>query len=223
MNGAVRRSLLVTGPVERLDEWCAAAEAAGWSAVAWPLLRIESGVSTVAVQAHDALVVTSANALPALGPDALRLPRRAAVGERCADQMRVAGGSEPLVADTAEELAQRIGLAWPRGLRLLFPRGDLAAPTSGLLRALGHEVDDPVVYRTVPLDAHAAPATNAVFLASPSAVGAWSQAGRKAGCTIAIGPTTVAALRQARGGAAGDILVLPRPRPAALEELLRGL
>lgn len=223
MNDGVRRSLLVTGPVERIDEWCAAAEAAGWRAIAWPLLRIEREDRTVVSHGHDALVATSANALHAIGPDALRLPRRAAVGERCAEHMRAAGGAEPLVADTADELMRRIGLAWPRGLRLLFPRGDLAAPTSGLLRALGHEVDDPVVYRSVPLDARAAPATDAVFLASPSAVGAWLHAGRTAACTIAIGPSTMDALQQARTDAAGDILVLPRPRPAALEELLRGL
>ena len=223
MSGARAKSLLVTGPVERLDEWCAAAEAAGWRALPWPLVRIERVDAALSCHGRDALVVTSANAVAALDADALRLSRRACVGERCAAVLQAAGGTAPLVADTAQELLRLLADAWPRSRRILFPRGDLAAPTATALRELGHDVDDPVVYKTVALDARAAPAADAVLLASPSAVAAWTRAGRTAPCTIAIGPTTKEALEAAPAESAGDILLLPRPRPEALEQLLRGL
>lgn len=210
--------LLVTGPVERLEEWCTAAEHAGWSALPYPLVRIQPTAAVVKFDGHDALVVTSANALASVPPSALRLPYRACVGTRCAEVLRAADPKGALIhAPSSDQLLVELARTWIETRRILFPRGDLAGAVPNALRALSHEVDDPIVYRTVELPPRTPPASQAVFLASPSAVRAWFACEPAPRDTIAIGPTTLAAMH---GRTPAATFVLDRPEPDALRRLL---
>src|SRR4051812_33517766 len=61
--------LLVTGPIDSLDEFCAAAREQGWDAIEFPLLRVET--STTAPDfargvRFDWIAITSRHALPFL-------------------------------------------------------------------------------------------------------------------------------------------------------------
>ncbi|MBD8058121.1 uroporphyrinogen-III synthase [Cellulomonas sp. JH27-2] len=121
------------------------------------------------------LAVTSAAAVPVLEQRAAAAGRTladlvvdggarvAAVGPGTARALEAAGLDVALTArpSTAEQLVA----SWPsiessagttprtRPARILFPRGDLAAPTlADGLRARGWQVDDVVAYRTVPAD-----------------------------------------------------------------------
>jgi uroporphyrinogen-III synthase len=213
-----RPIILVTGPVERLEEWCTTAEQAGWCALPYPLVRIEPSAAVVKFDGHDALVVTSANALACVPPDALHLPYRSCVGTRCLEALQAADPRGPILhAPSSDRLLVEISRTWVETRRILFPRGDLAAAVPNALRELCHEVDDPIVYRTVELAPRTPPASQAVFLASPSAVRAWFACEPAPRDTIAIGPTTLAAMH---GRTPAATFVLDRPEPEALRRLL---
>ncbi|MFN9785970.1 MAG: uroporphyrinogen-III synthase [Planctomycetia bacterium] len=214
------KRILVTGPVGRLDEWRAAAESAGWSAEALPLVAVEPVGGTVDVEGHDALVATSASVLSSLPDSAARLPRVACVGERVAAWVRARGGAEPIAAADSRLLVDELARAWPSGLRVLHPRGDLAGATSEALRARGFRVSDPVVYRTLVLPPRAAPPGDAVLLASPSAVRAWLRVADARGLVVAIGRTTAAAAREAGLDRGATLHVLDEPTPRAFARLL---
>jgi uroporphyrinogen-III synthase len=217
------KRILVTGPVGRLDEWRAAAESAGWSAEALPLVAIESTGAIVDAADAEALVATSASVLSSLPDSVARLPRLACVGERVAAWLRGRGSVEPLVAVDAAELIDELARAWPRGLRLLHPRGDLAGATSEALRARGFRVDDPVVYRTLVLPPRAAPPGEAVLLASPSAVRAWTRIADGRRVVVAIGRSTAAAAIEAGLDRQAALHVLAAPTPEAFAALLAAL
>ena len=124
------KRILVTGPVGRLDEWRAAAESAGWSAEALPLVAIESTGAIVDAADAEALVATSASVLSSLPDSVARLPRLACVGERVAAWLRGRGSVEPLVAvDVSDPVVYRTLVLPPRAA----PPGDavlLASPSA---------------------------------------------------------------------------------------------
>lgn len=119
------------------------------------------------------LVVTSAAAVPVLESRAEEVERDlaslvraggarvAAVGPGTARALEAAGVPVDLLPG-ATASAEGLLAAWPEvaePARVLFPRGDLAAPTLAEgLRDRGWDVDDVVAYRTVP----AAPAPDEV-------------------------------------------------------------
>ncbi|TGY84435.1 uroporphyrinogen-III synthase, partial [Cellulomonas shaoxiangyii] len=146
--------------------------------------------------------------------------RVAAVGpgtRRALEAVGVRVDVVPPVRSTAVDLVA----AWPAAptttaapgdteaaARVLFPRGDLAAPTlADGLTAAGWSVDDPVVYRTVPAGppepevarAWAAGEVDAVLLTSASTVRALVEhlGPPPAGTRVAvIGPSTAAEARR---------------------------
>lgn len=174
------------------------------------------------------LVVTSAAAVPVLQARAEAAGRSladlvgegraavAAVGPGTARALRGAGveaGLVPRGPSTAASLVAAFPAAVPRDgrpARVLFPRGDLAAPTlADGLRRRGWQVDEVIAYRTVdapppPEDVRAAWASGevrAALLTSASTVRRLDETlGRPPAGTllVAIGPTTRAEL-DARG------------------------
>ncbi|VEH26248.1 uroporphyrinogen-III synthase [Cellulomonas fimi] len=178
------------------------------------------------------LVLTSQAAVPVLEERAARAGRTlaglvadagvqvAAVGPGTARALREAG-VPPSLVPRGESTARALVAAWPAAptatrtgapdaardpasTRVLFPRGDLAAPTlADGLRARGWQVDDVVAYRTVPADPPAADvraawaggSIDAALLTSASTVRELlAQLGRPPAGTllVAIGPTTAA-------------------------------
>jgi uroporphyrinogen-III synthase len=106
-------------------------------------------------------VLTSAAAVPILVERGMTLTdvRVAAIGPGTARALREAGVHVDLVprgGSTAASLVAQFPAPGDRA-RVLFPRGDLAAPTlADGLRARGWQVDDVVAYRTVPAEAPSA-------------------------------------------------------------------
>lgn len=177
------------------------------------------------------LVVTSAAAVPALSERAGAAGRTlaglvadggvtvAAVGPGTARALREAGVGVDLVPPGPSTAASLVA-AWPpvpaggdtapdaRPARVLFPRGDLAAPTlTDGLRAAGWQVDDVVAYRTVPAPppgdgvrrAWADGSIRAALLTSASTVRALADmlgAPPSSTLLVAIGPTTAAEVRR---------------------------
>lgn len=163
------------------------------------------------------LVLTSAAAVPVLAERAAAAGRTladvaaeakvAAVGPGTARALREAGVDVDLTPPTPST-AQSLVAAWPAAPaerpRVLFPRGDLAAPTlTDGLRARGWQVDDVVAYRTVPADPPSADVREAwadgrigaALLTSASTVRELvTQLGPPPSGTllVAIGPTTAA-------------------------------
>ncbi|MDM7830022.1 uroporphyrinogen-III synthase [Cellulomonas edaphi] len=167
------------------------------------------------------LVLTSAAAVPVLAAraevggrslaDLVDQVTVAAVGPGTARALREAGVEvdlTPPAPSTAESLVR----VWPapdgERTRVLFPRGDLAAPTlTDGLRARGWHVDDVVAYRTVPADPPPADVRRswadgdirAALLTSASTVRELvTQLGTPPPGTllVAIGPTTAAEVRR---------------------------
>lgn len=228
--------ILVTGPVNDLESYLAAAREAGWEALAFPLLGVEQLrvdlAETLEPDPPDWLCLTSSNALPALSdllnlhPVCADLPC-AVVGERSAERLKSLGFNAVRVGGRdAGDLARRLLEHLQKGDRVLWPRGDRSRQLGDDLRSAGIVVEDPVVYRAVILPQPAPPpAAAAVFFASPSAVDAWGRLDSHAAdiVAIAIGDTTSRALL---GGAAPQVrrtLCLTEPTPQALGRCLREL
>lgn len=177
------------------------------------------------------LVLTSQAAVPVLGERAARAGRTlagivgdagvrvAAVGPGTARALREAGVA-PALVPAGESTARALVAAWPAvpaavagrsepGRRVLFPRGDLAAPTlADGLRARGWLVDDVVAYRTVA----AAPP-------SPEVRAAWADG--SIGAALLTSASTVRELVAQLGAPpAGTALVAIGPTTAAEVERL---
>ena len=179
-------SLLLTGPSSERAEWLEAVRAAGWTAIDWPLIQLESLEVDITLEIDglpDWLCMTSPNALSAVEAALSRLPELrsvpvALVGERSAKRAERLGlrlGLPPAqsASDLCEALLAEIGDG-SAGMKILWPRGSLAEELSASLRAAGLEVLDPIVYRSVHVEHEEAPAlTDGIFFASPSAVRAW--------------------------------------------------
>ena len=223
-------SILLTGPVERLAEWAEAVRAADWEPIVWPLVQVVP-CDVDLVELIDGLpgwlAITSHSALDALDrasrnmPELLTVPL-GVVGARTAEAAEHLGfkiAHDPV--DNARELALAIIAASSPGTQVLWPRGSLAHELGELLEEAGLEVTDPIVYETHPaLHDGPPPPTEAVFFASPSAVGELASSDSWATLTraIAIGDTTLAALLEQ---GAEDASALPEPTPDALAQRLR--
>ena len=229
-------TILITGPVRSLSAFAQAARDADWSVVERPLLEIRDVEPQLDFEpgvALERILITSRNAvrgLDRLATDWLELRELpcSIVGATTADVLRQADFAiEGEPAASAERLAERLASELPESSTVLWPRGSVSDELAERLRSLGHTVLDPIVYRTETVDdASPLPATDAVFLASPSAVRAWGaldREGSEAPFAVAIGPTTRAALESRKPGDVRDILSLARPDPKALSECLRDL
>ncbi len=228
-------TVLVTGPVHGLDEYADAAKAAGWNAIARPLVqveRIEADLQFDSDCAFERILITSRNAVAPLDQLAtthleLREIPCSVVGTRTARALIESGFAlEGEPATDAHELAERLLKELPSESTLLWPRGSISDQLAVQLRAKGHRVLDPVVYTTVDEpDPAPVPDADAIFFASPSAVRAWRrlphthETMRK--IAIAIGNTTRTELETETDEPFSDILVLDHPTPEALTECLR--
>lgn len=230
--------VLVTGPVERIGEWCRAARAAGWEAVEFPLLDVvprDVDPRDVLGDApkFDWICVTSANALPFVERALAQYPSLAdaafaCVGETTSSRLSELGHSTAFdPGRSAQQLAALVAARARTGARVLWPRGDRTNELAVELRAQNLEVVDPVVYSTV-LRAHVEPPPfDAVFFASPSAVRAWQELHAHApsarATAIAIGPTTLSALHAETDLGFFDNLSLPEPEPDTFGFVLQHL
>ncbi len=194
----------VTRDEDQAGPLCAALRGAGRVPVLEPVLEILQVLEPAALarplQAltrRDWLVLTSARAvesLPRITIDARvgvvgRATRRAAEAAGLSVSLESCDGT---AAGLWKELDRRAG----RGVRVLFPRAELAeVPT-----LTGVEIDAPIVYatHTRTFDRGVAARVSAVAFASPSAVRAAAPAlaGRNL-VALSIGPTTSAALASA--------------------------
>lgn len=226
--------VLVTGPVAGLDEWTAAAGAAGWRATALPLVKVEptgTPLLTDDAPAPDWIALTSSSAVEPLAEAVAARPglgeaQLCCVGESTARRAIEAGLREPVVpapgAQDAAGLARTLIENVDAGTRVLWPRGDRARAFGAALAEAGLLVADPVVYRTVltPLEAEP-PDCDAVFFASPSAVQAWDAEARAAApAAIAIGWTTYEALEPLTHRFS-MVLPLATPSPRSFQDCLR--
>jgi uroporphyrinogen-III synthase len=155
------KRVLVTGPLDSLSDYCAAARAAGWEAVEMPLQRVvphRHDVSEILHQRFDWIAVTSSNALSALSElcrasSALRQTPCAIVGARSSARGRELGLSVALTSADASALGRELARLARPGARVLWPRGHLSDQLARDLREHGLVVVDPVVYSTQPLAA----------------------------------------------------------------------
>lgn len=232
-----RPRVLVTGPVESLDEWCAAAQAAGWEAPGFALIEIEERLPApdqardlLAPPRPDRLCVTSVHALPFLGALAEREPALRAlecsvVGHKSVGRLRALGFSGTLEWHaSAETLRASLLAADPRPGIVLWPRGDKSDELARALRDAGIEVRDPVAYQNRPRAPGAPPPpADVVFFASPSAVRAWSELGADCGAlrAMAIGATTFQALLGEKRLAFRDIMALSEPTSSSFAAALQ--
>ncbi|MBO9554563.1 uroporphyrinogen-III synthase [Cellulomonas sp.] len=142
---AVLVPLVATVPPDDLTDLDDALLALGAGWYGW--LAVTSAAAVPALVARAAAADTTLGALVTTGG-----VRVAAVGPGTARALREAG-VEPYLVPRSESTAAALVAAWPAPddrPRVLFPRGDLAAPTLAEgLRARGWRVDDVVVYRTV--------------------------------------------------------------------------
>lgn len=229
------KRVLVTGPLEGLADYAAAARAVGWEAIELPLLRVvphRHDISALLVQRFDWICLTSSNALGFLtelsrAADALRATPCAVVGQRSSDRARELGFSVELTGANASALGGELARVARPGSSVLWPRGHLSDELARELRERGLSVVDPVVYSTEPLESRQRPpAAEAIFFASPSAVRAWhanSDQARDQGSApvampriaVAIGETTFEALMAETGSVFFDTISLPEPTPEA--------
>ena len=228
------RRVLVTGPLESASEYAQAARHAGWEAIEWPLLRVvphRHDVAALLAERFDWICITSSSALPFLADlcrarSTMRSTPCAIVGARSARRARELGFRIELVAASSAELCAELARRAPGGARVLWPRGHLSDELACDLRRSSLVVEDPVVYATLAIERKsAAPACEAVFFASPSAVRAWSDDERTSGrrIAIAIGSTTFDALMSATDPAFFDTISLPEPTPEAFAFVLAHL
>jgi uroporphyrinogen-III synthase len=228
------KRVIVTGPLESSAEYADSARRVGWEAFEWPLLRIvqhRHDVGALLAQRFDWICVTSSSALPFLAElcrahSTLRSTPCAIVGARSGQRARDLGLRIELVAASSAELCDELPRRASRGACVLWPRGYLSDDVSRDLRRCELVVADPVVYATLALEhSRPAPASDAIFFASPSAVRAWTAGEHSADAriAIAIGHTTFDALMSETELAFFDTISLPEPTPDAFAFVLAHL
>jgi uroporphyrinogen-III synthase len=179
---------------------------AGLVPVALPCIRIQMAPPSVMADARreaanaDLLVVTSPGVVSLLWPDGRMPPvRTAAVGPSTASNIERAGGAVAIVGDAG--LARLVDLLADRvaGRRVLIAHAEGSDPEAmRRLRNLVPELEEHLVYRTVPL-APGADSVDAVSFASPSAVTGWALSRGFDDLVVgAIGDTTAAAVARYR-------------------------
>lgn len=224
MSALAGRTVLVTRSREQAPALCAAIEARGGRAVAFPTIELQPVADPAAdraiggLEGYDWIAFTSANAV-ACFVDRMRAAGRttlpagvkvAAVGAATAAALAERG--LPVAATPATYLGSELaGALGPLvGQRVLLPRSDIAREQTGAaLRAAGAEVDEVVVYRTAP--ARTGPGAlrvlgtpvDAVTFTSPSTVRAFRATGGAAAerllrraAIACIGPVTGDAVRE---------------------------
>lgn len=177
------------------------------------VIRAEAGPILRSVAQYDAVIVTSPSAarcfIEGLGDESVdlrQLPGLVACGPGTAAELHRAGlfadvmpdrdfGAEGLIASLREK-----GIC---GCRLLRVRSDRAGDgLADVLRLLGAEVTDCVLYDNSPVLYDSLPEFDAVCFSSASTVetfiGAWGAEGLAGKLVTAIGEPTAAALRKAR-------------------------
>ncbi len=232
--------LLVTRPRPEAERTAAVLHAKGHTVVVAPLLRIEAVADAeISVGPWAAIVVTSANAGPAIAADRrfpmLRTLPVFAVGRRSAEAMREAGFSEVISADgDVGDLARLVAERLPRGALLLYLAGaERAGDLASDLAARGFGVETVVVYRATAATSFApeevqaiADGIDGVLHYSPRSAAAYVAAARAGGLVAAavvkpaqfcLSASVAAALAQA---GAADIRIAPQPTEAALIALI---
>ena len=199
-------SVLVTGPATHPEPWLAAARAAGWDPIAWPLLECVEGPEMIEVDVlPDWIAVTSSNAIPALEAAAAAKPllKRvplAVVGDATAERLFQAGWEPRVVpapgASHAAGLAKALMAECEPSSSILWPRSVRAQEFGNAMTGAGHTVADPATYDVAPrVSEDAPPRTDVVFFASPSAVKVWLELGSNwQPAVLAIGWTTFEAV-----------------------------
>ena len=194
------RTLVLTGPVGSLESWAHAARRGGWTPTCVPVIELRPREPGEPVPATDWLLVTSQSALPYLEAAFAQAasPPAAVVGERSAAWLAERGVD--VVAGPAPD-SESLWKEWRPllrpGARVLWPRGPHGGGWKSRLAEVGAELIDPLAYNTVEIPGPALPEAEAVLFASPSGL----RAALARGITgkprsVAIGPTTEAALRE---------------------------
>lgn len=200
--------VLVTRAAEDAVGLCHALRQLGHTPVRAPLLQRVWDLDALADVARDQptmdwLVITSgasADVLAAAAPGAWLRARIGAVGPTTARKLAAMGRPADVVPRRHLGTALVTAMGDVRGQRILYPRGDLAPPTTAdRLREAGADVVEVVCYRNVAPDGHAellaaALPVDVTLLLSGSAarrlarahVGAAASLGR----ILAIGPST---------------------------------
>jgi uroporphyrinogen-III synthase len=238
-------AVLVTRPQPDNETTAAVLRARGVEVLLAPALRFEPVPLPEGLEAdHDAIIVTSANALRAIVPQLtdhplLTLPLFA-VGEQTALAARRAGFGEVISADgdasALRELVSASMRASPAGAApaLLYLAGaDTARDLAGELGARGFDVVTQITYRMVPIaslpretcDAFAANGVDAVLHYSTRSAQAFLTAARVAGVEISalaipqccISSSVAQVLREA---GAARVTVAASPNENALMEAL---
>jgi uroporphyrinogen-III synthase len=227
----MRPTLIVTGPLSGMERYAEAAHSVGWDPIIHPLLEVRHRIVHLGLgleREPDWICVTSKNAIKSLQVDRERFARVpcAAIGSSCAEMLREYGYKVEIEgARTARELAARLLKRADRPRLVLWPRGSLSDELARYLRRREVQDFDPIVYETTErAGGGALPSATGIFFASPSAVYAHSRKAQRGEPTtqtaIAIGPTTLAALRSASTTFFRRIVALPAPSPAALKQTL---
>ena len=226
-----RWSLLLTGPIQSPGDWEAAVRKAGWESLSHPLLqRITLPMQDEPEERPDWIAITSTGALPALmeardaGAEWCKAPL-AVVGERSAQSLAAEGLEIALTATggAAAGLAQALCSEAAKGSRVLWLRGERARDLGDQLRAGGLQVDERIVYRTIPAPQLTAPLTDVVFFAAPEAVEIWcAEQHEFRPAALAMGWTTLDAL-QANQEHFSMTLPLASPQPASLTLALKAI
>lgn len=223
--------VLVTGPARGVEDWLAAARRAGWEPLHVPLVAVEPlpdvDLSRAVARRPDWICVTSSSVLFALEPcrAAWSDVPCAVVGRRSAERLRDLGFRVALAgARTAAELAAALVPRLSPGSLVLWPSGEQAGGLGMRLSAAGAAVSAPVVYATRARAPADFPPAAALFLASPSA--ARALAGRQhvlPAHLLAIGASTLRAVRELGLVPPESLHLLEAPEPAALEAGLLAL
>ncbi|MBL8858715.1 MAG: uroporphyrinogen-III synthase [Planctomycetes bacterium] len=228
------KRVLITGPSTHITEWSEAARSVRWTAIEFPLLAVfDKNTAPVDVLGStpeiDWICVTSSNALPFIKRALAEFPNlavipAAAVGDRTTNELARLGCSIALEPSTdAHELAERVSSRASRSARVLWPHGDRSDEFAHILRGRRLTVVDPIVYESRSRDDLEIPASDVVFFASPSAVGAWHEraaTGDGPRLAIAIGGTTLSALHAETEARFERLMVLPAPTPEAFADAL---
>jgi uroporphyrinogen-III synthase len=207
--------VLVTRPAEDAAAIAHAMGHAGFEPVVVPLLERVWRVDDVARAAAehpevDRVIVTSATTAQVIAtaaPSAWRGARWAAVGEATADRLEQLGYPVDLVPARATAAQLVAALGDVRGLRVLYPRADLASPaTCRSLEQAGAVVVDVVAYDNVaPPDherrlRHALPLDATTLLSGSAAArlaAAVPERRERLGKVVCIGPSTERVARAA--------------------------
>ena len=226
--------VLVTRPIEAGRRSAARLAGCGHRAILAPVLALEPTGTPPPPGPFDAVILTSANAVAALGDEQRTLPAFA-VGSRTAAAARAAGACRVTVADgDGAALAALVAGHLAPGARLLHPTGrDRKPEPAASLRVCGFGVEVWEVYAATPashLPAQAAEAlregrVGAVLHYSQRSAAALLDVASREGCFHALRTLRHLCLSEdvaapLRAAAMPQVEVAPRPREDDLMALL---